>query len=199
MRRLKRKRRFKPRPSRAQRACRSLQVWLKECRQSLACRPTLVSARQTRIVRQQLRERQPELHKEMKVAARAKRGIARKLNDARVSWARKLWVGRREAAKGSQASRRRAAEGRSVSGKATEQQGCDHERHFPGQVTPSPRKLRKWHRRALRGSTVTPSPKLRLNEYRYDQHPLHQSRRVDTSPREGCYAQVREKEKKNGG
>lgn len=113
----------------------ALQIWMSSI---LACRPTLVSARQIRKARYTLRKTQPELHKKMKIAARTQRSLTRKLNDARVSWSRKLWEGRRK------------AEGKST-----------NDRHFPGVFKPSPRRSSKWFKHLTRkpkGSTRTPSP-----------------------------------------
>ena len=150
MRRLKRKRKWPLSQSQAKRARRSLQAWLKKIR---TCRTTPVSARQMRKVRQQLRREQPKLHREMKVDARTKRGLARKLNEARVTWARKLWAGRRK------------AEGKSTG-----------DRHFQGAFTPSPRRSRKWLKHFLRkskGRTRTQSPKLKFKGWESTGHPLH--------------------------
>lgn len=175
MKRLKKKRRYRHQVTRKARA---LAAWLKQVRER---RPTPVSARQIRKIRHTFRKNQPDVHKELKVASRAKRILDHKLNGTRVSWARKIWMGRR------------VAEGKNT-----------NDRHFQGAlrtstgpVAGSPGRDMGIPSRKLKGNTHTISPKLGLSKYRYDYHPLHQRRRVDTSPRTGCYAQVREKKKRN--
>lgn len=147
----------------------ALQRWFSSLR---ACRPTPVSARQLRKVRHQLYIVQPKSHKKLKGLAREFRVNTRTLNAARVEWSRKMWEARR------------AAGGKGV---------------FVGSFIPSPRRSLKWMKRSLLesgiGTTRTVSPKLRFKRWKLTKHPLHQSRRIDTAPRTGCYAQVRAKEK----
>lgn len=124
------------RPSRARRAIRSFRSWLKQVR---ACRPTSVSARYSRHLNYTFRRDEPDTHTALKIAARAKRIVDRKLSTARVSWARTMWMGRR------------VAEGKGTG-----------DRHFQGAFQPTPRTSRKWYRHLIRkpkGNTRTTSPK----------------------------------------
>lgn len=134
------------------------------------------SPRQARRIRQHLRETQPEVHAQLKALRRETRAdkvwrLAQQVNHCR--W---LWMKRRE-----------------KEGKSTDAW------RFPGEFTPPPRRSRKWFKHFLRrskGNTRTISLKMRFKRWVASEHPLHQCRKVDMSPRTGCYAQVREREKR---